>query len=164
MESPVLIAAPPRLARQLADRIGDRFELVICSDRDKVAALARIGRYLAIVQTLGFGQLLTGTPVLPVSDPSDPRLVEQLDAFRARTRGDQRDRAESLAPLATLSYEEYMAVARASVVRDYLLALLHAHRGVVSEAARAAGILRETLHRLIRRHHIDTGWFRDPEI
>jgi hypothetical protein len=31
----------------------------------------------------------------------------------------------------------------------------------VTDAAKAAGMVRESLHRLIRRHHLDADTFRD---
>ena len=62
---------------------------------------------------------------------------------------------------AVLPYDEYVALARFRTTRDYLIALLLRHRGVVAEAARAGGLMRETLHRLIRRHGIEPDWFRE---
>ena len=45
-------------------------------------------------------------------------------------------------------------------VREYLLGLMRSHAGNVSEAARAAAIERESLHRLLRRHDLDAELFR----
>lgn len=160
MECPVLVVAPPRLAHKLSEVIGEHFEIEVCTEVAKARALGMIGRYLAIVQVEGLGHIAGDAPVLRVRDAS-PDVLDQLATLRARARPDQRACAEGLEPLATLTYDEYMAAARARIVRDYLLALLRRHRGNVSEAARAAGVLRETLHRLIRRHHVDPGWFRD---
>lgn len=112
------------------------------------------------VQTEGFGEISSEAPIVSVLDASAD-VIEQLAALRDHTRPDERACAERLAPLAGLAYDEYLVAARARSVRDYLLALLHRRHGNVSEAARAAGVLRETLHRLIRRHRVDLGWFRD---
>lgn len=157
----VLIAAPARVARKLSDAMGDQFEVTTCSDPEKAMALAATGTYLAIVKTVGFAQLSTDNPVIRVADPPGPEIVDELTAIRHRAHLDQRTRASKLAHLATLPYDEYVALVRARTTRDYLLAVLHRHRGVVAEAAREAGLLRETLHRLIRRHDIDPDWFRN---
>lgn len=162
MAWPILIAAPHRIARKLSDLIGGAgCDVVTCSDPEKATALAATGAFLAIVKTVGFAQLATETPILRVGDPPGPQLLEEIAALRDRTRLDQRARASKLTYLAALPYDEYIVLARARATRDYLLALLRRHRGVVAEAARDAGILRETLHRLIRRHDIDPSWFRD---
>lgn len=157
----VLIAAPPRIARKLSDAIGDQFEVVTCSDPERAMALAAAGTFLAIVKTAGFAQLTTDIPIVRVAEPPGRDFLEELASIRSRARLDHRTRASSRAYLASLPYDEYVALARARTTRDYLLALLRRHRGIVAEAAREAGLLRETLHRLIRRHHIDPDWFRD---
>ena len=95
-----------------------------------------------------------------IADNAGAEVIEQLTAISGRARLDERARATEHAHLAALPYDEYIALARARATRDYVLALLRRHRGVVAEAARAAGVLRETLHRLIRRHDIDPDWFR----
>jgi len=161
MARQVLIAAPARTARKLSETIGDRFELATCTDREKAMALAATGTFLAIVTTAGFAELTTDVPIITVGDAPGPEVVEQLIALRDRAPLDQRTRAAELAYLAALPYDEYIARARARATRDYLIALLRRHRGVVVEAARATGLLRETLHRLVRRHDIDPDWFRD---
>lgn len=160
MARQILIAAPARVARKLSDAIGDHFEIATCTDPEKAMALAATGTYLAIVKTVGFAQLSTDSPIIRIADPPGPEILDELTAIRHRTHLDQRRRASKLAHLAALPYDEYIALARARTTRDYLLALLHRHRGVVAEAAREAGLLRETLHRLIRRHDIDPDWFR----
>ena len=63
--------------------------------------------------------------------------------------------------LATLSYREALASARDRGSREYLAALLKAFGGNVSRAAERAGLERESLHRLLRRHGIQAGAFRD---
>ncbi len=157
----ILIAAPARIARKVTDALAGRFEITTCQDPERAAALAAVGTYLAIVMPAGFAALATDAPILHITDTMDVDLAPQLAALAERTRSDQRSRADELAHLATLSYDEYVALSRARTTRNYLLALLRRHGGVVAEAAREAGLLRETLHRLIRRYDIDPGWFRD---
>lgn len=156
----VLIAAPTRLARKLRDAIGDHFEVDSVTDPERAHALAA-GTHLAVVIQTGFVALPTDIAVVEVGERFGPELLEQLVAIRDRAPADQRTRGASLAYLASLPYDEYTAHMRAHATRDYLLALLARHRGVVTEAAHSAGILRETLHRLIRRHDIDPAWFRE---
>lgn len=163
MARPVLIVAPARAARKLADAVGDAYATVACSDREKAIALAATGTYLAIVIVDGFAELVAESPMIHVSDPATPELHAELAAIGGRARRDHRARAAEVEHLAALAYDEYIELARARAARDYLLALLHRHRGVVSEAARSAGVLRETLHRLIRRHDIEPDWFRDDK-
>lgn len=50
-----------------------------------------------------------------------------------------------------------------TIVADYLIALLRLHRGNVTRAAVAAGLERESLHRLLRRHQIRADRFRPAE-
>lgn len=50
-----------------------------------------------------------------------------------------------------------------TVVADYLIALLSLHQGNVTKAAMAAGLERESLHRLLRRHQLRADRFRPPE-
>ena len=161
MARQVLIAAPARIARKLSEAIGDGFEVVTCTDPERAVALAATGTYLAIVKTAGFAELATDTPIVRVGEMAGPQLLDELAAIRDRAPLDERTRAADHAYLATLPYDEYISLARARATRDYLLALLRRYGGTVAEAARAAGVLRETLHRLIRRHDIDPNWFRD---
>lgn len=50
-----------------------------------------------------------------------------------------------------------------TVVADYLIALLRLHQGNVTKAAMAAGLERESLHRLLRRHQLRADRFRPQE-
>jgi two-component system response regulator AtoC len=43
---------------------------------------------------------------------------------------------------------------------DYLVQLLRTHAGNVSEAARQAGVSRQGLHKLLKKHHLQAGLFR----
>jgi DNA-binding NtrC family response regulator len=62
--------------------------------------------------------------------------------------------------LAALSYREALASARDRGSREYLSALLKAFEGNVSRAAERAGLERESLHRLLRRHGVQADAFR----
>ena len=41
--------------------------------------------------------------------------------------------------------------------REYLRSLLARHAGNISQAARAAGVDRKTIHRLLKKHHLDAS-------
>lgn len=62
--------------------------------------------------------------------------------------------------LARFTYREVVERVGRHVLRDYLDALLIAHSGNVTKAALAAGLERESLHRLMRRHGIDAHGYR----
>lgn len=99
-------------------------------------------------------------------DPDDVSLVVSRALERHRERVSARAAASgttgvSKEDLATLSYREALASARDRGSREYLAALLKAFGGNVSRAAERAGLERESLHRLLRRHGIQAGAFRD---
>jgi DNA-binding NtrC family response regulator len=99
-------------------------------------------------------------------DPDDVSLVVSRALERHRERAAARAEASgstslSSEDLATLSYREALASARDRGSREYLAALLKAFGGNVSRAAERAGLERESLHRLLRRHGIQAGAFRD---
>ena len=64
------------------------------------------------------------------------------------------------AALAKLPYREAVAEARDRTSRDYLVALLAEFGGNVTRAAERAGLERESLHRLLRKHGIRSDDFK----
>jgi DNA-binding NtrC family response regulator len=68
---------------------------------------------------------------------------------------------ELAGPAAPGSYRDVVDRARDQAGRRYLLALLDRHGGVRHIAAVDAGVERESLHRLLRRHGIDARRYRD---
>ncbi len=54
-----------------------------------------------------------------------------------------------------------LEAAQARAARDYLAQLMRSAHGNVSRAAEVAEVERETLHRLLRRHGVEPGRFRD---
>jgi two-component system response regulator AtoC len=62
--------------------------------------------------------------------------------------------------LATLRYRDAVAGARDRVTREYLVALLTEFGGNVTRAAERAGMERESLHRLLRRHGLRSEDFK----
>ncbi len=63
--------------------------------------------------------------------------------------------------LARLGYREATELLHDRATREYLIALLGSTRGNVSRAAEQAGLARESLHRLLRRHRVDSDAFRE---
>lgn len=62
--------------------------------------------------------------------------------------------------LASLPYREALELMKERATRQYLEALLRASEGNVSRAAEHAELARESLHRLLKRHHVDPDAFR----
>ncbi len=62
--------------------------------------------------------------------------------------------------LTRLTYQEACDLGRDRIAGRYLAALMKTHKGNVTAAAERAGIQRETLHRLLRKHSIDPSEFR----
>jgi DNA-binding NtrC family response regulator len=92
--------------------------------------------------------------------PDDVTLLIARALERQRERARHADPAAADAQLAALSYREALAEARDRGSREYLEALLKMFGGNVSRAAERAGLERESLHRLLRRHGIDADAFR----
>jgi DNA-binding NtrC family response regulator len=64
--------------------------------------------------------------------------------------------------LARLPYREAIDVSRDRASRDYLVALMKEFQGNVTKAAERAGMERESLHRLLKRHGVRPEDFRQP--
>lgn len=92
--------------------------------------------------------------------PDDVTLLIARALERQRERAGNHYAAAADQHLATLSYREALADARDRGSREYLEALLKVFSGNVSRAAERAGLERESLHRLLRRHGIDADGFR----
>ena len=167
MKPSVLVAAPTAVARQVSGALADRFAIVAVADRRKAVALAFLASVQAIVTWDGFCPELRarrGVPVVTIAPEEDlAGLGERVAAAIPARRHQARARTAGLAALAGLPYEEFLELARFWTTRDYLLGLMRTHGGNVSEAARAAEIERESLHRLLRKHDLDAEMFRPHE-
>jgi two-component system response regulator AtoC len=62
--------------------------------------------------------------------------------------------------LAALPYKDAVAGARERITRDYLVALMTELEGNVTKAAERAGLERESLHRLLRKHGLRSEDFK----
>ncbi len=63
--------------------------------------------------------------------------------------------------LVKMPYREAVDLARDRVTRDYLVALLREMDGNVTQAAKRAGMARESLHRLLTRHGVRSEDFKE---
>ncbi len=62
--------------------------------------------------------------------------------------------------LASLAWREAAELLRERATREYLVAILRASAGNVSRAAERAGLARESLHRLLKKHRVDPDDYR----
>jgi DNA-binding NtrC family response regulator len=83
----------------------------------------------------------------------------QLRDLPADVRGSQ-EGAIPAEQLARMPYREAVDLARDRVTRDYLVALLRDLDGNVTKAAERAGMARESLHRLLKRHGVRSDDFK----
>jgi DNA-binding NtrC family response regulator len=65
--------------------------------------------------------------------------------------------------LTALPYRDAVEQARDRVSREYLVALLREQRGNVTKAAERAGMERESLHRLLKKHGLRSDDFREGD-
>lgn len=167
MKLHVLVAAPSAAARHLAAALTERFAVVVATDPRKAAVLAIMASVQAVVVWDGFAshfRARQGVPVITVvAGEALGELAARVAAAIPARKHAERIRSAGLATLASLPYEEFLELARFWTTRDYLLGLMRTHGGNVSEAARAAEIERESLHRLLRRHELEAEMFRPHE-
>ena len=151
------------MARPLAEALDSSFTVVVCSEPDRARALIDVASFQAIVVV---AELITidegGPPVVRAATTADPATVRDdvTAAVRDRTMDECRT-AGALSALTELTYDEYIDLVRFRATRQYLLALMQRHQGSVSEASRTAGMMRESLHRLMRRHNVEAEQFRE---
>jgi transcriptional regulator of acetoin/glycerol metabolism len=161
MKPCVLVAGPPPVCRRFSEAVSGHFAVMTCFDRMRAAVLVDTGRFQAIATAGEF--LPESTDVVRIDVNAEPtRVLELVTAAVERRRAADRVEAAELVNLGTLKYDEYMEFVRFRATRDYLLGLMQRHRGSVTHASRSAGIVRESLHRLLRRHDVDADAFRDP--
>jgi len=67
---------------------------------------------------------------------------------------------EASIDLASLPYREVLAVSRHQISKEYLIAVLKAVKGNVTQAADRAGVERESLHRLLKRYGLRADDYR----
>lgn len=160
MKATVLVAAHAAVARKLA---GELVEVTVetATEPARAAALIEVGTYDAIVVVRGF---VRPQPRFVIVDGTDEvTLNERVAAAVTAHRAQLVTEGELFSAYAQLPYNEFMDRIRTRETRRYLIALLTAHHGSVTHAARAAGIVRESLHRLLRRYDLDAESFRSKD-
>jgi two-component system response regulator HydG len=88
---------------------------------------------------------VTDGPQIPVA-----AIEEHIGAVRARPQS----------RLEVLSYRDMLDAARDRATRDYLVALMKDVGGSVKQAAERAGIERESMHRLLKKHGVRSDDFK----
>ncbi len=151
--TPVLLLADADSARMIREAFGDDVAWTVTDDATRGRSLAATGGFVAIFATLPLAGVL---PKAVALDPRDESVASVIAATIARPS--TTPRADEVSGLA---YEEYIELARYAMTRRYLVALLHRHGGSVTDAAQNARMKRESLHRLLRRHHLNADEFRE---
>jgi hypothetical protein len=157
MKPTVLVAAPATVARTLASQVAG-YTVEIATEPERAAALIEVGTFHAVIITRDFVRAQPHFVI--VDDIEEATLNERVTAAVTAYRSQQTAEGAAFATYAQLPYNELMDRIRTRETRRYLIALLTAHHGSVTHAARAAGIVRESLHRLLRRHDLDAEAFR----
>ena len=145
----------------------DGFELVrLVKERWPLTEVVMMTAYASIPAAVEAMRLGAYDYVEKPFDPDEVTLVVARALGRSRERASAQVATGHAEPsgdesLATLSYREALASARDRGSREYLSALLRMFEGNVSHAAERAGLERESLHRLLRRHGIHADTFRD---
>ena len=152
---PALLLATPADARVIAGSARDEIAWTVTDDVDRARALASTGAFVAV---FGVGPVGSSLAQAIELDPmaSGAAIASSIEAGIERaTRANPND------DVGALSYDEYIELARYATTRRYLISLLRRHRGSVTDAARGAKMKRESLHRLLRRHHLIADDFRE---
>src|SRR5262245_58317219 len=135
----VLVALPKGTLSWVIEALRSRFEVKVVSRPARARAFLLTGCFQAVVTVEGF---LDGDeaatcqpPIVCAPDDSDPHgLVTQVEQATAEHRTREREKAAAVTPLAELTYREFADLTRYRDTRQYLLALVHAHQGSVTEA------------------------------
>lgn len=153
--APVLLLADGPAARVIEAALGATIALTVTDDVDRARALAATGGFVAILVAQPLAASLAEAVMI------DPTRDGQALAATLAAAIEHSHRIEHGDRVAALAYDEYIELARYAMTRRYLVALLQRHHGSVTDAARSAGMVRESLHRLMRRHHLIAEDFRE---
>lgn len=167
MRTSVLAALPVHLHSHVVAALGDECRVVCAGTPERAKALVATGLFEVVVSSPEFlatadANLPPGPPLVLAAEIQPERLAADVVEAAAEALRRDMSRAAALVDLATLSYQDFVAFSRTRVTRQYLIALIELHGGNVTEAAAAANLERESLHRLLRRHRIRADDFRKP--
>ncbi len=159
MKAPVLVVADATHARAIRTALADAYSLTITDDVAHGRALASTGAFLAVIAVGVEDGAIDGAATVKAGTDATRIRAVVLDAAaglavqqRALSRRDD---------VGAVPYDDYIELARYAATRRYLMALLTRHGGSVTNAARGAKMKRESMHRLLRRHHLIAEDFRD---
>jgi DNA-binding NtrC family response regulator len=157
----------------------ERFDLVMTdvrmpgADGFAVLAAATAAQHPPpVVMMTGFGSISDAVTaikggafdyVVKPLDADDVALVVVRGLAKARAptlqHADPRDEEQRGA--AATQFKDAINAARERASREYLVVLLTEFRGNVTHAAAHAGVTRESLHRLLKKHSVRSEAFRD---
>lgn len=159
MKALVLVVAAATHARTIRTVLAEEYRVIVTEEPVHGRALASTSAFLAVL-TVGVADAsIPGAVAIEAgADPSSVRAA--VMAAIARHAATQRAAARC-DDVGAVPYEEFIDLARYAATRRYLMALLSRHGGSVTDAARGASMKRESLHRLLRRHHLIADDFRD---
>lgn len=158
MRAPVLVVADEDGARTIEAAIGRELDVTVTDDAVRARALASTGAFLAVLVDSRVGDSIAGATAIDVGSAANSILemtLAAVQAFVVKQSDDAR-----LDEVGAVPYDEYIELARYAMTRRYVLALLGRHNGSVTDAARSANMKRESLHRLMRRYHVNASDFR----
>jgi hypothetical protein len=163
----VLVAVPEGSHSWVVDALRVRCEVKISLDSRQARAVLATGCFQAVVTMDGFldssGADDDSISLVVIPDDRDAgTLISLVERAIGNRRRREREQASAVPELALLTHREFTELARYRATRQYLLTLVRIHQGSVTEAARAAGLERESLHRLLRRYNVHADDFRDP--
>lgn len=159
MKAPVLVVASTMHARAIQSALANDFSVTVTEDPRHGDALASTRAFLAVILVgVAAGTIRHAIVVEPDADALGIRSAV-VDAVARLAREQRHDARSDL--IGVVPYDDYIELAHYAATRRYLMALLGRHAGSVTDAARDAKMKRESLHRLLRRHHVSADDFRD---
>ena len=151
---PILVLAPSAASKAIQGALGPKAAITATDDLQRARALVATGGFVVILAVEPLASSVRGAIAV---DPGDATVI----AKAVETAIGQSHDSRSDDPVSALLYEEFSELARYGVTRRYLIALLRRYNGSVTDAARGADMKRESLHRLLRRHHLNADDFRE---
>ena len=159
MKPPVLVVAASANARAIRIALADHYAVTIVDDMANARALAATSAFLAVVADTAHARSLPDA--VEVDAATDGATIAKAVAAAIDRQCVSRRAAAKDDDVGAVPYDDYIELARYASIRRYLMALLSRHHGSVTDAARAANMKRESLHRLLRRHHLLAEDFRE---
>lgn len=159
MRAPVLVVADAADGTAIRAALERDLEVTVTDDVTRARALFSTGGFLVVLATRAFETALEDALLIEPSVEAK-QIATIVRSAIARASAAQYSAAR-VDEVGAVPYDEYVELARYAITRRYLLALLGRHNGSVTDAAKGANLKRESLHRLMRRYHVDAGDFRE---